>query len=988
MRTLVRRTRFPTTATLLILWGGLFICSQPHLLPTDQQHQEQQVVTLLVMQRSRIPLDVPETLVATGDEDPWHLALAAEAAASGTDDATAIELYERLPSDGGRWEFIAQRGLGLRALAESRLADAERHLRRAVELNPADVLLLDRLGHLLQVEGRAWEAAPFFYEAIIRGYCQGDQLVAAAGSDRFFRRDEGLELACLRRDPVDPMMQLAMARRLARDTKPAEAERLFKEVGAAEPDCGEAQGRLGRIIVDRGDLTEFLLWRGGLSDKARRHPEVWYVQGLKARRDGMTDSAVRCFLEAAALDPNHVGTHVQIAPCLEQLGYGEAAELFQQRGRLLAELESVLNIARADTDPKSFFRLADLCSQLGRQWEAAGWASRLEYLQIERSIAKATFRPHLEAAFGRWEKQNPSVLPSRLLDLDEFPLPHWSLPERVTTPTMRGPLSPSTTPWSFVEESRSRGIDFTYFEGTDEENRLEHIFNVMGGGLAATDYDLDGWPDLYVAQANQWRDPQLQPEYFDRLFRNRGGERFSDFTRPARLGDLRFSHGVTAGDFDQDGFPDLYVGNLEPNRLYHNQGDGTYREITLESGVGGDEWTTSSVFADFNQDALPDLYVLNYTLRHETAQRECGTPDDRAACTPDLLTAEDHRCYVNRGDGTFRDVSRSCGILGEPGKGLGVVAWDYANNGRIGLYIANDTTPDFFFVNHGVGSDGVPQFTNEGVVRGIAYDVDGNPQASMGVAAGDVTGDGLIDILITDFFESGNAMYSQGPDGFFEDVSREYNIHQPSLTMLGFGCHFADLDGDGWLDLIVTNGHVDQTTARGGPDRMPPQVYRNVDGQRFEVVSPEDLGHFFQTGFLGRGLAILDWNRDGRTDAAISHLHAPLALVTNHTPSENKRLTIRLVAQSGCREPTGASVRLLNVEPLQVRLQTAGDGFLVTNERRHQFAVPPDAEQVAVEVRWPNGAIEVFEELPAEGEMLLIEGTERAMPLQSVSQTR
>jgi len=435
------------------------------------------------------------------------------------------------------------------------------------------------------------------------------------------------------------------------------------------------------------------------------------------------------------------------------------------------------------------------------------------------------------------------------------------------------------------------------------------------------------------------------------------------------------------GDFDQDGFPDVYLGNLEPNRFYRNQGDGTFEEASAAAGIAGDEWTTSSVFTDLNNDALPDLYVLNYTQREETAQRECGTPERRAACTPDLLTAEDHRCYLNLGDGRFRDISQQCGILGDAGKGLGVVAWDYADDGKIGLYVANDTTQDFFFVNRGVDADGVPQLVNEGIVRGIAYDLDGNAQASMGVAAGDVTGDGRIDILITDFFESGNAMYSQGADGFFEDVSRKYGVHQPSLTMLGFGCHFADLDGDGWLDLIVTNGHVDQTTSRGGPDRMPPQIYRNINGERFALVAPEQLGTFFQTGFLGRGLVILDWNRDGRSDVAISHLHAPVALVTNRTRSESTSLVVRLIGRNGCREPTGSTLRLVDVEPAQYRLQTAGDGFLVTNERRHQFAVPAGVERATIEVRWPGGSTDVFADLPVQGEVLLVEGAPDALTL-------
>ena len=402
---------------------------------------------------------------------------------------------------------------------------------------------------------------------------------------------------------------------------------------------------------------------------------------------------------------------------------------------------------------------------------------------------------------------------------------------------------------------------------------------------------------------------------------------------------------------------DLYVGNLGPNRLYRNNGDGTFEDVTDTAGVAGDEWTTSSVFADLDQDALPDLYVANYTDREETARTECGTSDAHRACTPDVLTAADHRCYLNSGDGTFRDITATCGILGTAGKGLGLVAWDFLETGRLGLFVANDTTPDFLFLSDSNTLDGTPQFRNEAVVRGVAYDADGNPQASMGVAAGDVTGDGRIDLMITDFYASGNSLFSQDTDGYFDDLSKSFGVHAPSLTMLGFGCHFADLDSDGWNDLLVINGHVDQPDSGQTSDRMQPQLFHNHQGKRFAEIAVDQLGAYFQGRYLGRGLALLDWNRDGRTDFAVSNLQAAFSLVTNATPAKLPSLLVRLVGTAGCREPTGATIRLLEVQPEQVRLQTAGDGFLVTNERRHTFAVPADQRSVRVEVRWPSGAV-------------------------------
>ncbi len=966
-----RRERAFRWGLVLTLMVGTTISVQPILFPTTVQQHQRRLVSALML-RERTPLGRHAEELATLDpESPFSIAVAAEAAAFLSQNETATTLFRKLPHDGGRWEFLAERGLARRAMTQGRLRQAEQHWRRALELSPHDLECLEGLGHLLQVEGRTWEAAPYFFTQILLGKCRGDELLGAAANDRFFRADAHLEHQSDLLPTPEPLMQLAAARRYSMDSDVTRAEPLYRTVLRAVPESGEAQGRYGRLIVDRGNLAEFLHWRGSLPDTARGHPEVWYVQGMFARQSGQIEGAARCFLEALAVAPNHVGATLQATSCLQQLGKVEAAEALRLRGELLSELEALLTLVREEGELASYEKIVHILQSLGRHWEAAGWGYVMHYLPIDKLIATNHMRRNLAIVRGKWEPQAAAVLPSQLVDRREFALPQWPLgPE----PTESAPSSTSASiAWQFRDDAAALGIDMNYFEGTTEENRLEHIFNVMGAGLAAIDYDVDGWPDLYVAQGNQWRDPRPQLEYVDRLFRNRGGEYFDDWTKPAGLGDLAFSHGVTVGDYDQDGFPDIYLGNLGPNRLYHNNGDGTFDERAVAAGAAGDEWTTSSVFADFNGDGLPDLYVLNYTLRDETARRECGPSERHTACTPDVLTAENHRCYLNLGNGQFRDISAKSGIWGSAGKGLGVVAWDYAGDGRIGLFIANDTTPNFFFINHGVDADGVPQFRNEAVVRGVAYDMDGNVQASMGVAAGDVTGDGRIDLLITDFLGSANNLYSQGPEGFFEDRSRSFGVHEPSLTMLGFGCHFADLDGDGWNDLLVTNGHVDQKPYRGGGDRMPPQIYRNHQGFRFELVPAGQLGPFFQGSYLGRGLATWDWNRDGRTDAAISHLHAPIAVVTNRTVSALAPLVVRLIGRNGCREPTGASVAIVGANPPQVRLQTAGDGFLVTNERRHQFAIPQGTVHVHLEVRWPNGKTQQYENVPASAEVLLIE---------------
>ncbi len=960
--------------------AGALICTQPELFPTVRQQLIRQILIQLAERRPEV-VPLTQQYLEQFPADPFGVALAAEGAAARSENARAIELYSRLPADGGQWEFLAKLGLARRYEILGRLSDAERQLRRAVELNPNHLETNSRLGNLLQVSGRTWESAAPFFRLIRRGKCRGDELLGVATAERFFRTDDRLERIGLASNPPEPLVKLGIARRDLYANRQDEAEALLREIVETRPELGEAQGRLGRLIVERGNPAEFLHWRGSLPDEARSHPEVWFVQGLQARRQGQMEGAIRCLLEALELSPNHLGANVQIAGCLNQVGRVEVAAQFGRRAELLAELEGTFNLLRADTDPELMDKAISALSGMGRFWEAAGWAYVKTRLEIPQEGLLDDMHHWLSLAAHEPAATAASFLPTRQLRREDFQPPHWKVPASLEPRSNLNAMeTASRIPWSFSEEAERAGIRFTYYEGTNEANRLRHIFNVMGGGLAAVDYDRDGWPDIYLAQANNWREATPSTEHADRLFRNLLGERFADATELAGVGDVSFSHGVTVGDFDQDGFPDIYVGNKGPNRLYHNNGDGTFHDVTDTAGVAGQEWTTSSVFADFTGDGLPDLYVANYTLLDETTRKECqregGEP---MACTPDVLPAEHDRCYLNLGDGTFRDVSQASGVRVPDGKGLGVIAWDFEGTGRLGLFVANDTTPNFLFLNRGTDSDGAPRFSEEGIVRGVAFDVDGNAKASMGVAAADVTGDGRIELFITTFFGESNTLYSQRPDGFFDDLTRPFTLRDSGFWLLGFGCQFVDLDGDGWDDAIATNGHVDQRSSRGDPDRMPPQVFRNLGGKRFEEVPRHELGPFFQGHYLGRGLATLDWNGDGKADAAISHLHAPFALVTNHTPSPNRQLVVRLTGRSGCLDPTGAIVRVRSGSREQIRLQTAGDGFLVANERRLSFAIPRDGQVDELEVRWPAGDTQRWTGVEPGQEILLIEG--RKLPV-------
>ncbi len=962
-------------ASCLVLTTGIFFVLSKIFLPSERVGSVSKIFEAIAAHKSNANVMAQQHLVSFPD-DPSVLIVAAELAAEKHNQPLAIEYYSRLPADGGIWQLQRALGLAKRSRVSGQMLDEERYLRSVLQLDPTHSGANHRLGHLLQVQGRTWESAEPFMMKMRRGKCSGDELMGMATTERFFRQDDDFERTAMEVNPDQPgIAMLASARRMLFENRNDLAERQFRQVVEIAPHLGEAQGRLGRIIVERGDISEFILWRGNLPEAAREHPEVWFVQGLQARRIGQAEGAIHCLLKAIQLSPNHLPANVQMAACLESVGASEAAKYFQHRAELLSELEAILNLMRSETDEKMIVRAVDRLGQLGRYWEAAGWLNLMPQLGFENNSAQ-----HSLDYFARLAAKNPdqnATLKSDIagFHLERFDEPNWGLESRSEYRSKNDRTSPNTAvDWQMNDEAPAAGINFTYFEGTTEETRLQHIFNVVGGGMAVVDYDLDSWPDLHIAQANDWREKNSEPAHLDSLYRNINGVEFKDVATLANMIESGFSHGVCSGDFDQDGFPDLYVSNLGTNRLFHNNGDGTFLDITAIADVAGNEWSITSVLADFSGDGLPDLYVGNYSKLDETSAKECHrSTGEPMACTPDVLTAESDRLYLNLGDGRFTDITVTSNIRETSGRALALIAWDFTGSGRTSLFVANDTSANFLFNNLETNSNGIPQFNEEGILRGVAFDADGNAQASMGVAVSDANGDGKIDLFVTNFEHESNTFYSQSDDGLFLDLTRQYGLRDAGFGMLGFGTQFLDIDGDGWDDLVTTNGHVDKRRNAAEQDRMSPQLFQNIAGEIFEEIPNDSLGSFFQHKFLGRGLSKLDWNKDRRVDFAVSNLHAPFSLVTNKTPSSGQPLIVRLISTSSVRDGSGAAIRVKIQGQNHFQLAVAGGGYLTTNQPEYIFYVPQGHTIQELEVIWRNGKSQRWDGISVPGEITLVE---------------
>jgi hypothetical protein len=351
---------------------------------------------------------------------------------------------------------------------------------------------------------------------------------------------------------------------------------------------------------------------------------------------------------------------------------------------------------------------AELTESLGRPWEARAWRRLL--LAIEGQAASPGGEPHRHLAAAPADARTvPAANPALAVDLSSYPLPRVD-----GGPAPRAALAPRRTPVRFDDRALAVGIDFTYFNGQSSPRAGMPIYQVTGGGVAAMDYDLDGWPDLYFTQGSHWP-PASDDAYHDRLFRNLGGDASADVTGPAGLGDERFSQGVAAGDYDNDGFPDLYVANLGRNRLYRNNGDGTFSDVTAAAGLDRGDWTTSCLIADVNGDSLPDVYDVNYVDHTQADIARLCTQDGRTyrTCPPVMFPAAQDRLYLCSGDGRFCDVTERAGIVAPDGYGLGIVAGDLDGAGRVSLFVANDQTPNFWFVNLADRPGDEPKFVDQ-----------------------------------------------------------------------------------------------------------------------------------------------------------------------------------------------------------------------------------------------------------------------------------
>jgi hypothetical protein len=516
--------------------------------------------------------------------------------------------------------------------------------------------------------------------------------------------------------------------------------------------------------------------------------------------------------------------------------------------------------------------------------------------------------------------------------------------------------TPETSTVQFRDVTQQAGIHFVHNNGAFGKKFLPET---MGPGVAFIDYDNDGWPDIFLVNGVDWPGHVLKHST-PKLYHNNHDGTFTEVTHKAGLDVEMFGMGVAVGDYDNDGYDDLFVTAYGQNHLFHNNGNGTFSDVTQKAGLlGPKEFSTSAAWIDYDKDGHLDLVVSNYVQWTPETDLYCTLDGkSKSYCTPESYKGTSVRLWHNRGNGTFEDVTQKAGLGDPTSKTLGIAVLDYDNDGWPDLLFSNDTQPNKLYRNNGNGT-----FAEKAVVAGIAFSEDGVARAGMGVDAADYDHSGFPSLLITNFANQMLSLYHNEGKGLFVDEAPRSEIGRASLLTLGFGCFFFDYDLDGWPDVLVANGHIDADIQRVQANvkyAMPPHLFRNIGKGKFEEVT-KSLGQSFATPRVGRGAAYADFNNDGRLDLLLSTNGGPVYLFRNEAQGSaawNKSLRIKLTGTKSNRDGIGTTVRLTFGGETQTQMLRSGSSYLSASELVLTFGLAHNDKAETIEIRWPSGQID------------------------------
>ena len=531
------------------------------------------------------------------------------------------------------------------------------------------------------------------------------------------------------------------------------------------------------------------------------------------------------------------------------------------------------------------------------------------------------------------------------------------------TQTVKGPAE-------FRDVTAAAGIKFVHNNGAYGKKYLPET---LGPGVAFIDYDNDGWPDIFLVNGTDWPG-HAGKRSTPKLYHNNHDGTFTDVTHKAGLDVEMFGLGATVGDYDNDGYDDLFVTAYGQSHLFHNNGNGTFTDVTQKAGFGGvKEFSTSAAWVDYDKDGRLDLVVANYVTWSPEADLYC-TMDGKSKsyCTPESYKGASIRLWHNNGDGTFSDVTKQAGLYEPTSKTLGIAILDFDNDAWPDILISNDTQPNKLYRNNGNGT-----FTEKAVVAGVAFSEDGVARAGMGVDTADYDRSGNTSLMITNFSNQMISLYHNEGRGLFVDEAPRSEVGRASLLTLGFGCFFFDYDLDGWPDILVVNGHIDpdiQKVQANVKYAEPPHLFRNLGKGKFAEVT-KTAGAAFATARVGRSVAYADVYNNGRLDILMSTNGGPVSLFKNEAMgTANHSLRVKLIGTKSNRDGIGAVVRVTTAEGTQTQMLRSGSSYLSASELVLTFGVGQQNKVDSVEIRWPSWQVDKVSNVNAGQTVTVTEG--------------
>jgi tetratricopeptide (TPR) repeat protein len=851
------------------------------------------------------------------------------------------------------------------------LQSAEQRALKILQRKADDYETIKLLAALLDLQGRRFESSVLLQKLLSLGATDLTTMVLALDTVKPIASDE-IAQKQIEQNPKELRLKGSIAFGALYEKKPDQAEAIFREIiqsGQATPAYWIG---LALSLIDQEKWDQLGDWYKQVPrESLENFPEYWRAMGLWCQHLNKHTEAAKCFTRSLELDPMNPLAAGNLAQTLAILGDNTAAQRAEAIFHETQLANRNLNYCR-DGNRRSewILQIADTLESRGRVLESILWreldqrthnpsGTTIRELEAKRNSLVKSVLPSLKSGVDKPSKEYPEIDWNAILETKTLDKPT----NRIETQgygTVQAKLS-----WSDI--SKELQADVIYRNGDDPNVPGMQTYQSNGAGAGVIDYDLDGWPDLFVLQGGG--DPR-EPASNDPnvLLRNIAGKRFENVATQACVNQRAYGQGVAVGDWDQDGLADMFVLNFGENRLLRNQGDGTFEAIPVDSMrrdiANQPVWSVSGAIADIDGDHLPDLVEINYASGIDVITHLCISRENiPQVCRPTEFPASEDYIYISDGQGGFKLANQTWNLQMQDGRGLGVIVGNLDRMHGNDIYIANDMSANNLYLSaQNPNLQGRFVLADEALRRGCAVDNSGKPQASMGVACSDFDRNGTLDLFMTNFIDEYNALYLQSQSNFFVDASRRYRLIDPKKKTLGFGAQSLDIDCDGWQDLLVVNGHVDDFRSKGQPYTMRPQVFLQREAT-FAEQPNDSLGDFFNKEYLSRSLGLWDFNRDGLVDSYITHLDHPLSVLRNQTKTNGTWIAIELIGTESERDAIGATIKIVAGDQSWIHQRLAGNGFECTNESFVHLGLGGIQKIDSMEIVWPSGKTSQWENL-------------------------